>query len=130
MYSIYALDQPLGPGATVTLTADIGHQTRGFRDGNELPELETIDEERRLFYVALTRAKDWLHVYFPLRYYHRRHGRGDAHSYAQLTRFISPKVKALFESQVIYDEDKALELSSAAPAHVGVDALLNELWAD
>src|SRR5579862_9345781 len=39
MYSIYALDQPLGPGATVTLTADIGHQTRGFRDGNELPEL-------------------------------------------------------------------------------------------
>ena len=38
VYSIYAFDQPLAPGDTVTLTCDIGHQTRGFRDGNELPE--------------------------------------------------------------------------------------------
>jgi hypothetical protein len=38
IYSIYALDQPLAPGETITLTCDIGHQTRGFRDGNELPE--------------------------------------------------------------------------------------------
>lgn len=29
------------------------------------------DEERRLLYVAMTRAKDNLYVYFPLRYYHR-----------------------------------------------------------
>src|SRR5580704_8651299 len=39
IYSIYALDQPLAPGETVTLTCNVGHQTRGFRDGNELPEL-------------------------------------------------------------------------------------------
>jgi hypothetical protein len=39
MYSIYALDPPLSPGQTVTLTCNVGHQTRGFRDGNELPEL-------------------------------------------------------------------------------------------
>ena len=39
MYSIYALDPPLAPGQTVTLTCNVGHQTRGFRDGNELPEL-------------------------------------------------------------------------------------------
>jgi hypothetical protein len=38
IYSIYALDQPLAPGETVTLTCNVGHQTRGFRDGNELPE--------------------------------------------------------------------------------------------
>jgi hypothetical protein len=38
IYSIYALEQPLAPGETVTLTCDIGHRTRGFRDGNELPE--------------------------------------------------------------------------------------------
>ena len=31
--------------------------------------LEEIEEERRLFYVALTRAKDWLYVCYPLRYY-------------------------------------------------------------
>jgi ABC-type transport system involved in multi-copper enzyme maturation permease subunit len=38
IYSIYALDQPLAPGETITLTCDVAHQTRGFRDGNELPE--------------------------------------------------------------------------------------------
>ncbi|HEV2309021.1 MAG TPA: ATP-dependent helicase, partial [Acidimicrobiia bacterium] len=49
---------------------------------------EEIEEERRLFYVAVTRARDHLHVYFPLRYYHRRGGLDDAHHYAQLTRFL------------------------------------------
>jgi hypothetical protein len=39
MYSIYALEQPLAPGETITLTCEVGHQSRGFRDGNELPEL-------------------------------------------------------------------------------------------
>jgi hypothetical protein len=38
IYSIYALDQPLAPGDIVTLTFSVGHTTRGFRDGNELPE--------------------------------------------------------------------------------------------
>jgi hypothetical protein len=38
VYSIYALDQPLAPGETITLTCNIGHQPRGFRDGDELPE--------------------------------------------------------------------------------------------
>jgi ABC-2 type transport system permease protein len=39
IYSIYALDQPLAPGETITITCNVGHQSRGFRDGNELPEL-------------------------------------------------------------------------------------------
>jgi ABC-2 type transport system permease protein len=38
LYTIYALDPPLQPGETITLTCNVGHQTRGFRDGNELPE--------------------------------------------------------------------------------------------
>jgi ABC-2 type transport system permease protein len=38
VYSIYALDQPLAPGETIVLTCDVSHQTRGFRDGNELAE--------------------------------------------------------------------------------------------
>ena len=39
LYSIFALDQPLQPGETLTLTFSVGHTSRGFRDGNELPEL-------------------------------------------------------------------------------------------
>ena len=39
MYAIYALEQPLAPGEAITLTCNVGHETRGFRDGNELPEL-------------------------------------------------------------------------------------------
>ncbi|MGD0383623.1 MAG: ATP-dependent helicase [Thermoguttaceae bacterium] len=33
-------------------------------------DAEEIEEERRLFYVALTRAKNWLYVCYPLRFYH------------------------------------------------------------
>ncbi len=47
--------------------------------------------------MAMTRAKDWLYVYFPLRYYHSRFGRSDAHGMAQLTRFVSGPVKQRFE---------------------------------
>ena len=53
-----------------------------------------VEEERRLFYVAMTRAKDMLYVYFPLRYYHRRFGGSDAHNYAQLTRFMPRSLKS------------------------------------
>ena len=49
---------------------------------------EAIEEERRLFYVALTRARDNLYVYFALRFYRRPRGLDDAHHFAQLTRFL------------------------------------------
>ena len=38
LYSIYALDQPLGVGEVVTLTFAVSHISKGFRDGNELAE--------------------------------------------------------------------------------------------
>jgi DNA helicase-2/ATP-dependent DNA helicase PcrA len=64
-------------------------------DGNipsdmSLGEPGGLDEERRLFYVALTRAKDHLAVTVPQRYYHRRFGGDSAHSYAPPSRFIEP----------------------------------------
>src|SRR5207244_10114696 len=42
-----------------------------------------IAEERRLFYVALTRARRRLHVYVPARYYHRARGTDDKHGYGE-----------------------------------------------
>jgi hypothetical protein len=38
LYSIYALERPLGVGEVVTLTFSVGHTSTGFRDGNEAPE--------------------------------------------------------------------------------------------
>ena len=77
---------------------------------------EEIEEERRLFYVALTRAKNWLYVCYPLRYYWP--GRNDSHSFAQRTRFLPEKLLTCFEQCVtdtlgddVFDDD----LHDAAP---------------
>jgi DNA helicase-2/ATP-dependent DNA helicase PcrA len=48
-----------------------------------------VEEERRLLYVALTRAKDHLSVSFPQRFYHRRFGGDARHSYAVPSRFLT-----------------------------------------
>ncbi|MCW3028190.1 MAG: ATP-dependent helicase [Solirubrobacterales bacterium] len=58
---------------------------------------ESIAEERRLFYVALTRPRRRLHVYVPFRYYHRPHGRDDGHGYGKASRFLTEEVKRLFD---------------------------------
>ena len=48
-----------------------------------------IEEERRLLYVAITRAKDQLHLIVPQRFYtHGQRSTGDRHVYASRTRFI------------------------------------------
>ncbi len=58
---------------------------------------EEIEEELRLVYVALTRAKTYLTVTWPLRYAYRRWGAADAHGYAQLCRFFTPAVRETME---------------------------------
>ncbi len=62
-------------------------------------KLEEIEEERRLFYVALTRAKDWLYVCYPLRYYTYPRSFSDVHGYAQLTRFLPEGTRRFFEQR-------------------------------
>ena len=62
--------------------------------------LEEIEEERRLFYVALTRAKDWLYVCYPLRYYSYPRTFSDVHGYAQLTRFLPVETRRFFEQRL------------------------------
>ena len=60
-----------------------------------------IEEERRLLYVAMTRAKEHLHLLVPHRFYvTHQAARGDRHVYASRTRFISDADAARFETVV------------------------------
>jgi DNA helicase-2/ATP-dependent DNA helicase PcrA len=60
---------------------------------------EEIEEERRLLYVAMTRAKDDLHLVVPQRFFtHGQNAQGDRHVYASRTRFIPDELLGLFES--------------------------------
>ena len=59
---------------------------------------EELEEERRLLYVAMTRAKEHLHLIVPQRFYvTQQSGGGDKHMYAGRTRFISEAMTAHFE---------------------------------
>jgi DNA helicase-2/ATP-dependent DNA helicase PcrA len=58
---------------------------------------ESVDEERRLLYVAMTRARRELHLYVPVRYHHRPKGIDDAHGYGKTSRFLTDEVKLLCE---------------------------------
>ena len=86
-----------------------------------------VDEERRLFYVAMTRAKNMLYVYFPLRYYHYRYGHSDAHGYAQLTRFLPTAVRTLFEHRTAYQAGEPEPAAAVADVQA-VDAWVGRLW--
>lgn len=57
-----------------------------------------IEEERRLLYVAMTRAKQQLSIVVPQRFHLTQQAAfGDRHVYASLTRFIPPEVAQQFD---------------------------------
>ena len=89
---------------------------------------DEIEEERRLLYVALTRARDALHVSFPQRYYRRPRGLEDPHAYAQLSRFLPEEVLAHFDrvAPTVAAEPEVVGASSGRIA--SVDAYLSDLW--
>jgi DNA helicase-2/ATP-dependent DNA helicase PcrA len=59
---------------------------------------EDIEEERRLLYVAMTRAKEQLHLVVPNRFFIKQQTQmGDRHVYAQRTRFVTPAMLKHFE---------------------------------
>jgi len=76
---------------------------------------EEIEEERRLAYVALTRAKRFLYVTWPLRYYHKWYALSDKHTYAQLCRFFTPDVVRTLEQVDIAGTRPAGGRSGAEP---------------
>ena len=67
---------------------------------------EDIEEERRLLYVAMTRAKEHLHLIVPNRFFIKQQAQmGDRHVYAQRTRFVTPVMLKHFEECVWTNAD-------------------------
>jgi DNA helicase-2/ATP-dependent DNA helicase PcrA len=58
---------------------------------------EGLAEEQRLFYVAVTRARDELSIYTPLRMPHHRYARDDKHSFAPQSRFLTPEAVSVMD---------------------------------
>jgi len=89
-----------------------------------------LEEERRLLYVAMTRAKDELHLMVPQRFYvHQQTPYGDKHVYAQRTRFITRAMLPLFDD-VFWPAVKPAEIRGIAPAapRVDIGAGLLAMW--
>jgi DNA helicase-2/ATP-dependent DNA helicase PcrA len=90
------------------------------------PELE---EERRLLYVAMTRARDDLHLMVPQRFFtHGQHARGDRHVYASRTRFIPASLLGLFEKTVWPPAAAGAARSAREGPRIDVGARMRGMW--
>ena len=89
-----------------------------------------IEEERRLLYVAMTRARDQLHIMVPQRFYtHGQRSMGDRHVYAQRTRFIPDRILGHFETRT-WRKANAVGSSAdrATDTPIDVRAKLRRMW--
>jgi DNA helicase-2/ATP-dependent DNA helicase PcrA len=89
-----------------------------------------IEEERRLLYVAMTRAKDDLHLMVPQRFFtHGQHAQGDRHVYASRTRFIPEALLGLFE-RTTWPQVAAADPARAAAQGVRMDinSRMRAIW--
>jgi DNA helicase-2/ATP-dependent DNA helicase PcrA len=103
-------------------------------DGNIPSDMATgtadeVEEERRLFYVALTRARDFLEVCFPLKYYAKKWSTGDRHSVAQLTRFLPQPLMKHFERVSLEPKCADDAPSALPPASAEIRRKIAAMWA-
>ncbi len=88
-----------------------------------------LEEERRVFYVALTRARNALHLYVPQRYHHHPNGRDDRHGWAQPSRFLSERVVSRCEQ--LTETGRRTDSIAAIPrvdAGEQIGVTLDALW--
>lgn len=87
--------------------------------------------------MAVTRARSALEINVPLRYHHKRRPLTDAHSYAQVSRFLSPAVRFLMdevhaEGRRRFDDGPGGQGEGGAAVVegglAGVDRMLADLW--
>ena len=102
-------------------------------DGNFPSEFSTgrpelVEEERRLLYVAMTRAKTDLHLMAPLKYYVTQQSRmGDRHVYGAKSRFLTQAVMERFD-HLSYGESDLSEALARGKGEIDVAARLRGMW--
>jgi DNA helicase-2/ATP-dependent DNA helicase PcrA len=90
---------------------------------------EEIEEERRLLYVAMTRAKDQLDVITPQRFYtHQQARNGDRYLHASRTRFIPSSIMAMFEVRVWPASRPGAPAHARPQAQIDVGARMRGMW--
>jgi DNA helicase-2/ATP-dependent DNA helicase PcrA len=88
-----------------------------------------LEEERRLLYVAMTRAKDHLALVVPQRF-HVRHqaSAGDRHVYASRSRFVPPSIADRFDA-VSWPAPQAMtQRAGTAAAAIDLGARMRAAW--
>ena len=91
---------------------------------------DLIEEERRLLYVAITRARNDLTLIAPLKFHLTAQPRtGDAHVYGGRSRFLTDRVLKCFDS-VTYHGSRLADatLRQADAAELDIAARLREMW--
>ena len=89
-----------------------------------------IEEERRLLYVAMTRAKQSLHLVSPLRYHVTQQRRdGDKHVYGARSRFMTERLMQTLQ-QEFHGRDEATSGRLAPRSNKKIDdaGQLREMW--
>jgi len=89
---------------------------------------DLIEEERRLLYVAMTRARRELDLLEPQRYYvTQQHRHGDAHVYGARSRFLTPAVLGTLDCAA-WGEAVAPDAEAATSVRVDIGKRLREMW--
>jgi DNA helicase-2/ATP-dependent DNA helicase PcrA len=90
-----------------------------------------LEEERRLLYVAMTRARDDLNLIVPQRFFvHQQRQSGDRHVYAQRSRFITKPMLQHYDD-VYWPPLAPVGTAGATPTSPRIDvaAQMRGLWA-
>ncbi|WP_312359353.1 ATP-dependent helicase [Agrobacterium sp.] len=90
---------------------------------------QELEEERRLLYVAMTRAKDGLSLITPQRFFTGGQSQqGDRHVYASRTRFIPATLLQFFETATWPLVSAAASERSAQQIRIDVGARMRAMW--
>ncbi len=91
---------------------------------------EQIDEERRLLYVAMTRAREHLELIQPMRFFSTHQPRfGANHVLAPRSRFLPDEILHLFHRRSVTAASEVFDAPAPSlPVAVSVGARMREMW--